>query len=259
MGEAAPFFLSAEGVRKSFPCAGGKLDVLKGVDLFLGRGESASIVGESGSGKSTLLHVLGGMDGADSGRVALGVTVLGELGPEARAAVRNRMVGFVFQFHHLLPEFDALENVIMPLLVRGEPRRRCRGKGERLLEELGLSHRSRSRPGQMSGGEQQRLAVGRALAGDPALLLMDEPTGNLDHATGERVMDAVFSAASARGVTCVLVTHNLALANRCARRFRMADGRLSEDAPRRGDDTADALTPGASPAPGGLPGTGTAW
>jgi lipoprotein-releasing system ATP-binding protein len=221
-------FLAVHGLRKSFPYGGGRLEVLKGVELALDRGGFASVIGDSGCGKSTLLHILGGMEAPDDGEVRLDGQSVYALDPERRALFRNRAVGFVFQFHHLLPEFTALENLSMPLRIRGVEAGATVAPAERLAAELGLSHRLQSLPGELSGGEQQRLAVGRALIAEPALLLMDEPTGNLDHGTGDRVMEMVFDLTARRGTTAVLVTHNPDLAERCARRFRMADGLLHE-------------------------------
>lgn len=218
--------LAVSGVCKSFPYGEGRLEVLRQVDLCLAPGALATIVGASGSGKSTLLHVLGGMEPPDCGEVRLeGESIYG-LSSEQRSRWRNRRVGFVFQFHHLLPEFTALENIAMPLLVRGESLRSAAGRADGLARELEIGHRLHSLPGELSGGEQQRVAIGRALITGPALLLMDEPTGNLDHRTGERVMEIAMGLASRQQTTVVLVTHNPALASRGARRFEMRDGRL---------------------------------
>lgn len=219
-------FLAVTGLDKGFPYGGGRLEVLRGVTFGLPAGTTASIIGESGSGKSTLLHVVGGMEPPDAGRVLVGETDLYTLAGDARARFRNRQIGFVFQFHHLLPEFSALENLMMPLLVRGVGAAEASAAATALIAELGLDHRTASRPGELSGGEQQRVAVGRALITEPALLLMDEPTGNLDHGTGDRTMELVLGLTARRGTTVLLVTHNPSLADRCAVRFRMAEGRL---------------------------------
>jgi len=219
-------FLAVTGLDKGFPYGGGRLEVLRGVSFGLPAGTTASIVGDSGSGKSTLLHVVGGMEPPDAGRVLVGETELYALAGDARAHFRNRQVGFVFQFHHLLPEFSALENLMMPLLIRCVGAAEASAAATVLIAELGLEHRLASRPGELSGGEQQRVAVGRALITEPALLLMDEPTGNLDHGTGDRTMDLVLGLTARRGTTVLLVTHNPALAERCAARFRMTEGRL---------------------------------
>jgi len=221
-------FLAVTGLDKGFPYGGGRLEVLRGVTFGLPAGATASIIGESGSGKSTLLHVVGGMEPPDAGRVLVGDSDLYALAGDARARFRNRQIGFVFQFHHLLPEFSALENLMMPLLVRGVGAAEASAAATALIAELGLDHRSASRPGELSGGEQQRVAVGRALITEPALLLMDEPTGNLDHGTGDRTMELVLGLTARRGTTVLLVTHNPSLADRCAVRFRMAEGRLEQ-------------------------------
>ncbi len=221
-------FLAVTALRKSFPYGGGRLEVLKGIDLALPRGAFASIIGDSGCGKSTFLHIVGGMEAPEEGEVRLDGQSVYALDPERRAAFRNRAVGFVFQFHHLLPEFTALENLTMPLRIRGVRAPEAEPPAEALAAELGLSHRLRSLPGELSGGEQQRLAVGRALITEPRLLLMDEPTGNLDHGTGDRVMETVFELTARRNTTAILVTHNPDLAQRCGRRFRMSEGLLRE-------------------------------
>jgi len=219
-------FLTVTGLDKGFPYGGGRLEVLRGVTFSLPAGTTASIIGDSGSGKSTLLHVVGGMEPPDAGRVLVGDSDLYTLAGDARARFRNRQIGFVFQFHHLLPEFSALENLMMPLLVRGVGAAEASVAATALIAELGLAHRTASRPGELSGGEQQRVAVGRALITEPALLLMDEPTGNLDHGTGDRTMELVLGLTARRGTTVLLVTHNPSLADRCAERFRMTEGRL---------------------------------
>ncbi|HOB53105.1 MAG TPA: ABC transporter ATP-binding protein [Acidobacteriota bacterium] len=219
-------FLTVTGLDKGFPYGGGRLEVLRGVTFSLPAGTTASIIGDSGSGKSTLLHVVGGMEPPDAGRVLVGDSDLYTLAGDARARFRNRQIGFVFQFHHLLPEFSALENLMMPLLVRGVGAAEASAAATALIAELGLDHRTASRPGELSGGEQQRVAVGRALITEPALLLMDEPTGNLDHGTGDRTMELVLGLTARRGTTVLLVTHNPSLADRCAERFRMTEGRL---------------------------------
>ncbi len=225
-GLPAGAHLSVEGIVKSFPYGGERLEVLKGVTFGLPRGSFASIVGVSGSGKSTLLHVLGGMEPPDSGRVSLGEDSVYDLDGDARARLRNRKVGFVFQFHHLLPEFDAVENLAMPLLIRGVARAAAKENALSMLDSLGLAERRKSRPAQLSGGEQQRLAIGRALITRPELLLMDEPTGNLDPGTGERIMDLVISLTRKNSVTSILVTHNQAMAAQCPLQLEMRAGNL---------------------------------
>lgn len=219
-------FLAVNQLKKGFPYGGGRLEVLKDVSCGLPKGTSGSIIGESGSGKSTLLHILGGMEPPDDGEIRLGETNVFQLTAEDRAKWRNRAIGFVFQFHHLMPEFNSLENLMMPLLIRSMPADSIREQAIRTLAELGLENRAQSRPGELSGGEQQRLAIGRAMITAPDLLLMDEPTGNLDHPTGDRIMELVFSLLRQRGITMLLVTHNRELAARCEFQFRMSDGRL---------------------------------
>jgi len=226
--------LAAIGIRKSFPYGGDRLEVLREVDLNLPPGELATVVGTSGSGKSTLLHVIGGMEPPDAGQVLLDGESVYDLGPEERSRWRNRRIGFVFQFHHLLPEFSALENIAMPLLVRGESLRAASAQAAGLARELEIDHRLRSLPGELSGGEQQRVAIGRALITEPALLLMDEPTGNLDPRTGERIMGLALDLAARHRTTVLLVTHNPALAQRGGLRFEMRDGRLEALLPTMG-------------------------
>ncbi|MEO0323887.1 MAG: ABC transporter ATP-binding protein [Myxococcota bacterium] len=243
----------AEGVRKTFLHEGNEVEVLKGVDLRIGAGEMVSVVGRSGAGKSTLLHLLGTLDLPTSGAI----TYLGQdvtrLDAAGLAAFRNETLGFVFQFHHLLPEFDALENVMMPGLVRGLRRRALRDRAKSLLDEVGLGHRLAHRPGELSGGEQQRVALARALVMEPRLVLADEPTGNLDTATSEAIHRLFFELNARRGTTFLIVTHNLDLAGRMPRVVRMRDGRVEDDGRRRppaspgspnDDDSALANVPG---------------
>jgi lipoprotein-releasing system ATP-binding protein len=218
--------LVASGLHKAYGTAAGPVHVLQGVELEVAAGERVAITGASGVGKSTLLHVLGTLDRADQGslRVA-GQDVLALSEPE-RCAFRNRTLGFVFQFHHLLPEFTALENVAMPLLLARVPLGEAHAKASGLLAEVGLRERESHRPGMLSGGEQQRVAVARALAGSPRLLLADEPTGDLDAGTGERLQKLIAELSHARGLTVVVVTHNQALARACDRVLRLEGGRL---------------------------------
>jgi lipoprotein-releasing system ATP-binding protein len=216
----------ARGLVKAYSTPAGALTVLRGLDLDVAAGERVAIVGASGVGKSTLLHVLGTLDRADRGTLRIaGDDVLG-LEEAQRCAFRSRTLGFVFQFHHLLPEFTALENVAMPLLVARRPLAEAHAAAARLLEEVGLAERAQHRPGMLSGGEQQRVAVARALAGGPRLLLADEPTGDLDPATGERLSALIAGLARARGLTVVVATHNQALARSCDRVLRLDAGRL---------------------------------
>jgi len=219
-------FLVAEGVHKSYRTAGAPIHVLRGLDLSADRGEMIAVVGASGVGKSTLLHVLGGLDVADAGRIRIGDTELTALGDAGRVAFRNRHVGFVFQFHHLLPEFSAVENAEMPLRIArietGEARRRA----EQLLERVGLAQRLSHRPGTLSGGEQQRVAVARALVANPALVLADEPTGDLDEQTAGTLQALLREIQRERHVTLVIATHNQRLAAGCDRVLRLVDGGL---------------------------------
>ncbi len=224
-----PHVLEAQGVVKSYRGGdGGAIHVLNGVDLVVGRGEMVAIVGASGSGKSTLLHVLGALDVPTEGRVLVdGEPVQGRT-DEQLAVIRNRKLGFVFQFHHLLREFSALENVMMPLRIGGMAEAAAQGRAEGLLATLGLSGRMHHRPAQLSGGEQQRAAVARALSTDPAVLLADEPSGNLDYHNSERLHDIFAELARDLEIGIVVVTHNRALAERADRILTLADGRLLE-------------------------------
>jgi lipoprotein-releasing system ATP-binding protein len=221
--------LHADGLVMSYRGGdGGVVPVLHGASLTVARGEMVAITGPSGSGKSTLLHVLGALERPNAGRVTLAGHDLGAVAGEALDALRNRAVGFVFQFHHLLREFSALENVMMPCRIAGWDARRARGRAEELLALVGLSGRMTHRPHELSGGEQQRTAVARALALDPAVVLADEPSGNLDHDTAERLHDLLASLARELELGMVVVTHNPALAARADRVLRMDGGRLAE-------------------------------
>jgi lipoprotein-releasing system ATP-binding protein len=221
-----------EGLTKSFQHMGRTLDVLRGIDLNVYPGQILAIVGPSGAGKSTLLHCMGTLDLPSSGRIRLGTEELTTMSNSRLAAVRNRDIGFVFQFHHLLPEFTALENVMIPGLIQGRPRREMEKRGQALLEEVGLLHRATHRPGELSGGEQQRVAVARALALDPKLVLADEPTGNLDTATSDAIHDLFFQINREHGTTIIVVTHNPTFAERMPRVVRMLDGRVEADESR---------------------------
>jgi lipoprotein-releasing system ATP-binding protein len=207
---------------------GGLINVLDGVELAVRRGEMVAIVGASGAGKSTLLHLLGALDRPTRGSVFLDGEPLHGRPDDALAAIRNRKIGFVFQFHHLLREFSALENVMMPLRIAGIDLRQARSRAEELLARVGLSGRMTHRPAELSGGEQQRTAVARALAIDPAVLLADEPSGNLDHANSERLHDLFAQLASDLEIAMVVVTHNRSLASRADRALLLEDGRLRD-------------------------------
>ncbi len=216
----------ARGLVKGYRTAAGEVSVLEGVDLEVAAGEMLAITGASGVGKSTLLHVLGTLDRPDRGSLEVaGEDVLSFDAPR-RCAFRNRTLGFVFQFHHLLPEFSALENVSMPLWIGRRPADDARRRAEELLAEVGLAERAHHRPGALSGGEQQRVAVARALAGSPRALLADEPTGDLDRATGQRLHETLRGLVRARGLTVVVVTHNEELARACDRVLKLEAGRL---------------------------------
>jgi lipoprotein-releasing system ATP-binding protein len=218
-----------EGLNKSFDHMGRTLDVLRGIDLNVYPGQILAIVGPSGAGKSTLLHCVGTLDLPTSGRIRLGKEELTTMSSSRLAAVRNRDIGFVFQFHHLLPEFTALENVMIPGLIQGRPRREMEKRASALLEEVGLLSRATHRPGELSGGEQQRVAVARALALDPKLVLADEPTGNLDTATSHAIHDLFFQINREHGTTIIVVTHNPSFAEQMPRVVRMRDGLVEAD------------------------------
>ena len=209
---------------------GGELPILVGVNIRVDSGESVAIVGSSGAGKSTLLHLLGGLDRPTTGDVLLGGRDLSEADGDALARMRNRGVGFVFQFHHLLREFTALENVMMPCSISGWPRAAAEERARDLLTQVGLDDRASHRSTQLSGGEQQRVAVARALAAEPPLLLADEPSGDLDTQTSEELHDLLFRLRTSQGLSMVLVTHNRELARRADRILELRDGRLHEAA-----------------------------
>jgi len=220
--------LEVRGLRRRFRSGDvGWLDVLTGADLDLARGEVIAVAGASGSGKSTLLHLLGGLDRPTAGEIVVDGVSYGTLDGDALAALRARKLGFVFQFHHLLREFSALENVLMPLRIAGWEPARARARASEVLAAVGLGDRMTHRPAALSGGEQQRCAVARALVHEPAMLLADEPTGNLDHGNGAMVADLLFRLARERQTSVVLVTHNRQLARRADRMLLLEDGRLA--------------------------------
>ena len=219
-------FIEVTGLSKSYAVGTMRLQALKGRDLSIERGEMGAIVGASGVGKSTLLHVLGGLDAFDGGEVRIGDADVGRMDDEARVRFRNRHVGFVFQFHHLLPEFTALENVEMPLRIAAAPPTERDTRARALLDRVGLAGRATHRPGMLSGGEQQRVAVARALVMKPALLLADEPTGDLDETTADSLHALLREMHTAHGLTSVIATHNPRLAGACDRVLRLEHGRL---------------------------------
>jgi len=242
----------ASNVKKSFLHMGRSLEVLQGIDLTIEEGELVGIVGQSGAGKSTFLHCIGTLDVITSGSLKLGTEELSSLSSSRLAGLRNRLIGFVFQFHHLLPEFNALENVMMPGLIQGRPRKELEKAAMALLSEVGLGSRASHRPGELSGGEQQRVALARALVLEPKLILADEPTGNLDSKTSDQIHDLFFSINKERGTTIVVVTHNMALADSMPRKITLRDGRVLHDerreqGPYRGEAGAPGVGVGALP------------
>jgi lipoprotein-releasing system ATP-binding protein len=218
--------IEIKNLQKTFLLNGNRIEVLKGIDMTIADGRSLAVVGVSGAGKSTFLHILGTLDHPTGGGVLFdGVDVFSW--PEKKLAdFRNRQVGFVFQFNNLLPEFTALENVMMPALIRRIPRGEAKKRAEAILSEVGLADRIGHKPGEMSGGEQQRVALARALVLEPKILLADEPTGNLDTETGKRIEDALVSLNRKKGITLIVVTHNTSLADRMSERIGLSDGRV---------------------------------
>ncbi|MCK5662267.1 MAG: lipoprotein-releasing ABC transporter ATP-binding protein LolD [Thiotrichaceae bacterium] len=218
--------LHCENVSKNFKEGELNVDVLQDITLSIAAGEQVAIIGSSGAGKSTLLHLLGGLDNPSEGEIWVAGKLMNGLGPAQRGIWRNKNLGFVYQFHHLLPEFTALENVCMPLLIRGLSPADAQEKAQRMLTEVGLEKRLKHKPGELSGGERQRAAVARALVTEPKCILADEPTGNLDHRTAERVYERMLDLNQSIGTSLVLVTHAPTLAERMDRTLRLVDGRL---------------------------------
>jgi len=226
--------LRVEGLAKSFAMGDSQIDVLSGIDLTVQHGERIAIVGQSGVGKSTFLHILGSLDRPTAGRVWIEGEDVFAKSPEEIAKLRNDLVGFVFQFHHLLPEFSAVENVMMPGLIRGIGFADMRERAAAMLEEVGLSHRISHAVGKLSGGERQRVAVARALVLNPPLVLADEPTGNLDPDTGEQIADLMFDMNESRGTTLVVVTHSARMADKLGKTLVLSHGRIHEGRPDSG-------------------------
>ncbi|MAQ14641.1 MAG: ABC transporter ATP-binding protein [Sandaracinus sp.] len=239
--------LVAEGLHKRFLHEGSVVEVLKGVDLVIDEGEMVCVVGQSGAGKSTLLHLLGTLDLPSKGTITFADRDLTRMSSSELAAFRNEKIGFVFQFHHLLPEFDAIENVMMPGLVRGMNRGPLRERATALLEEVGLAHRFKHRPGELSGGEQQRVALARALVMEPAVVMADEPTGNLDSETSEAIHQLFFQLNATRRTTFLIVTHSRDLAARMPRVVSMKDGKVLTDERRPDAEFAAAAAPHTEP------------
>jgi len=218
--------IEAKGLRKVYRNGTRQLEVLKGVDLKAGKGEVLALLGPSGAGKSTLLHLLGGLDTPTAGEVRFRGREIFSLSDSERAKIRNEKIGFVFQFYHLLPEFDAVENVMLPALIAGKARAKARGAAEELIAAVGLADRMRHKPGQLSGGEQQRVAIARALANEPELLLCDEPTGNLDSDTGRNIIELLWELNKKRKMTLIIVTHDAGIAEEARRVVHIRDGAI---------------------------------
>lgn len=242
--------IQVTGLEKTYQTARGPLTLFKDLDLQVASGELVAIVGQSGAGKSTLLHILGALDAPSAGTVYCASTNVATLSPRQAAAFRNREIGYVWQFHYLLPEFSAQENVAMPLLARGQPKREALAVAANWLREVGLDDRRDHRPGELSGGEQQRVALARALVNNPRLLLADEPTGDLDEHTAGQVFDLIERLHANHGLTSILVTHNMDLAARCTRVLRLECGRLAMSPTGHKRNSTQKMEPEKSSIPG---------
>jgi lipoprotein-releasing system ATP-binding protein len=230
MSEAARVAaLTLDGVERRYGRGETTVEVLNGASLELSPGQSVALIAPSGAGKSTLLHLAGLLERPDAGEVRIAGAATSSMSDDTRTALRRTEIGFVYQFHHLLPEFSALENLVLPQMIAGLPRTQAAVRARELLAYLGLAQRESHRPAELSGGEQQRVAIVRALANDPQILLADEPTGNLDGATGARVVDCLFAEHARQGTSLLLITHDPRLAERCERQLHMSDGRIVED------------------------------
>ncbi len=218
--------IKLENLSKTFIKDGNKIEVLRGLNLEIKKGDSLAVLGVSGAGKSTLIHILGTLDHPTGGSLFINGVNVFEWGEKKIALFRNSTIGFVFQFNNLLPEFDALENTMLPALIGGKSRKEARQKALQLLTEVGLEHRIRHKPGELSGGEQQRVAIARALVMDPEILLADEPTGNLDTETGKKIEDILVNLNKTKKITLVVVTHNQLLSERMSGRIGLRDGKI---------------------------------
>jgi len=220
--------IELKNLSKTFLKDGNKIEVLRGINLKINKGESLAILGISGAGKSTLIHIMGMLDHPTGGCLSIDGMNVFEWEERKRSSLRNSTIGFVFQFNNLLPEFNALENTMMPALIGGIPKKQAAEKACKLLKEVGLEHRIKHKPGELSGGEQQRTAIARALIMEPEILLVDEPTGNLDTETGKKIEDILVNLNAAKGITIVTVTHNKLLAERMSGRIVLRDGKIYE-------------------------------